>query len=43
MTSAYMRARKNALTPADVALGYQCDHCADQAEGGFGYCSYGDY
>jgi hypothetical protein len=23
------------LTPADVALGYQCDQCAEQAEGGF--------
>lgn len=28
--------RKNVLTPADVARGYQCDRCADQAErGGF--------
>ena len=25
--------RKNALTAADVKLHYQCDHCADQAEG----------
>lgn len=25
--------RPNALTPADVQLGYQCDRCADQAEG----------
>lgn len=25
--------RKNALTPRDVALGYQCDRCADRAEG----------
>jgi hypothetical protein len=23
----------NRLTPADVALGYQCDTCADSAEG----------
>lgn len=23
----------NRLTPADVALGYQCDACADSAEG----------
>ncbi len=23
----------NRLTPADVAKGYQCDSCADQAEG----------
>jgi hypothetical protein len=28
--------RKNVLTPKDVALGYQCDACADQEErGGF--------
>lgn len=26
--------RPNKLTPADVALGYQCDRCADQAERG---------
>jgi hypothetical protein len=26
--------RKNALTPADVARGYQCDRCADAAERG---------
>lgn len=26
---------EDALTPADVALGYQCDRCADQAERGF--------
>jgi len=26
--------RRNALTPADVALGYQCDACADLAERG---------
>jgi hypothetical protein len=25
--------RKNMLTPADVARGYQCDSCADAAEG----------
>ena len=25
--------RPNQLTPADVAKGYQCDHCADAAEG----------
>lgn len=24
----------NRLTPADVAAGYQCDRCADQAERG---------
>lgn len=26
--------RKNVLTPADRAHGYQCDRCADQAERG---------
>ena len=26
---------KNRLTPADRALGYQCDECADRAEGGY--------
>lgn len=26
---------KNRLTPADRALGYQCDSCADRAEGGW--------
>jgi len=26
--------RSNMLTPKDRALGYQCDICADQAEGG---------
>lgn len=31
---------KNRLTPADRALGYQCDSCADRAEGRMGY---GDY
>jgi len=25
---------KNRLTPIDVARGYQCDACADRAEGG---------
>lgn len=25
--------RENALTPADVRCGYQCDRCADAAEG----------
>ena len=25
---------KNVLTPADRALGYQCDACADRDEGG---------
>jgi hypothetical protein len=25
----------NRLTPKDVALGYQCDRCADQAERGY--------
>ena len=27
--------RRNVLTPADVAQGYQCDSCADRAEMGF--------
>jgi tRNA(Ile2) C34 agmatinyltransferase TiaS len=27
--------RKNVLTPADRQRGYQCDACADQAEGGY--------
>lgn len=26
--------RKRVLTRIDVARGYQCDHCADLAEGG---------
>ncbi len=26
--------RRNVLTPADVARGYQCNACADRAEGG---------
>lgn len=25
----------NRLTPADRALGYQCDECAERAEGGY--------
>ncbi len=29
--------RKNKLTPADVAAGYQCDSCADAAEQGRDY------
>jgi hypothetical protein len=33
--------RKNMLTPADKRLGYQCDSCADKAEGG-GY-GHGEY
>lgn len=32
--------RPNRLTPADRANGYQCDSCADRAEGRGGY---GDY
>lgn len=31
--------RKNVLTPKDVALGYQCNTCADAAEGFGGYGS----
>ena len=27
--------RRNVLTPADVARGYQCDRCADAAERGY--------
>lgn len=27
--------RPNRLTPADAALGYQCDACADALEGGW--------
>jgi hypothetical protein len=30
---------ENVLTPADVAKGYQCDGCADAAEGFDGYGS----
>ena len=26
--------KPNKLTPKDVSLGYQCDNCADQTEGG---------
>ena len=29
--------RKNALTPKDVALGYQCDRCANAQESGVDY------
>lgn len=25
--------RKNTMTPRDVELGYQCNNCADRAEG----------
>ncbi len=33
--------RRNVLTPADVRLGYQCDACADRAEGGgYGFADY---
>lgn len=35
--------RPNRLTRQDRALGYQCDSCADRAEGRFGSCSAGDY
>lgn len=35
--------RPNKLTRRDRALGYQCDSCADQAEGRFGSGSAGDY
>jgi hypothetical protein len=35
--------KPNKLTPEDRAQGYQCDACADRAEGHFGCCSYGDY
>jgi phage/plasmid primase-like uncharacterized protein len=34
---------KNRLTPADRARGYQCDACADHAEGRMGSVSVGDY
>jgi len=27
----------NVLTPADRALAYQCNACADRDEGGYGY------
>lgn len=26
---------RNRLTPLDVSLGYQCDACANRAEGGY--------
>lgn len=32
--------RANQLTPKDKALGYQCDGCADRAEGRGGYGEY---
>jgi hypothetical protein len=32
--------RKNALTPLDVQRGYQCDRCADRAEGRNDYYNY---
>lgn len=32
--------RKNMLTPLDVSHGYQCDSCADKAEG---HMRYGEY
>jgi hypothetical protein len=35
--------RPNLLTPKDRALGYQCDSCADAAEGGYGCTGYGEY
>jgi endogenous inhibitor of DNA gyrase (YacG/DUF329 family) len=35
--------RKNVLTPADRARGYQCDSCADRDEGRFGSVSAGEY
>lgn len=28
---------RNVLTPADVALGYQCNRCADRTESGMDY------
>lgn len=32
---------RNVLTNADVARGYQCNRCADRAEGrGYGYADY---
>ena len=34
--------RANMLTPADWEKGYQCDHCADAAEG-TDYCAEGAY
>ena len=32
--------KANKLTPKDKALGYQCDTCADKAEGRMGYGEY---
>ena len=32
--------RKNKLTLKDVRLGYQCDSCADRAEGRYGGSEY---
>lgn len=32
--------QRNRLTPADVAHGYQCDSCADRAEGRMGCGEY---
>ena len=29
--------KRNRLTPADRALGYQCDECADRTERGWDY------
>lgn len=29
------RGTPNVLTPLDIARGYQCDRCADAAEGGY--------
>ncbi len=29
--------KRNKLTPRDRSLGYQCDECADRAEGRGGY------
>ena len=32
--------RRNMLSAADKRLGYQCDSCADRAEGRMGYGEY---
>lgn len=32
--------KPNRLTPIDRARGYQCDECADRAEGRFGHYDY---
>lgn len=32
--------RENVLTPADRARGYQCDFCADRAEGNYSGSDY---